>query len=96
MIRFRLAERIAAKERLLGRRLSLGEISEATGISVQTISNLRAPRAVVTNTAYVEALCSYFECEIGELVEFDPPIGPGRPTHVDQLYPERRGGRGTS
>ncbi len=94
MIRFRLAERIADKERLLGRRLPLGEIADATGISGQTLSNLRSPRAVVTNTAYIEALCRYFECEAGALIEFDPPVGPGDQHHVDQLYPERRGGRG--
>jgi putative transcriptional regulator len=96
MLRFRIAELIAGKERAQGRRIPLGEVAEATGISTQTLSNLRSPRAVVTNTAYAEALCRYFRCGIADLVEFDPPVGEGDLHHVDQLYPGRRGGRGPS
>jgi putative transcriptional regulator len=96
MVRFRIAERIAYRERQLGRRIPLNEIAAATGISAQTLSNLRAPRAIVTNTAYVETLCKYFACEVGDLIEFDPPVGEDDRHHVDELYPERRGGLGPS
>lgn len=94
MIRFHLAERIADKERLLGRRIPLSEIAEATGISAQTLSNLRSPRPVVTNTAYVEALCWYLGCGVADLIELYRPPELGDAHHVDQLYPDRRGGRG--
>lgn len=90
MIQFRFRESLTAKERQIGRRIPLREVSERTGISVQVLSSLTSPdREVVTNTAFVEALCRYFACTPNDLMVLgDPP--EGNPIHVDELYPNRR------
>jgi len=90
VIRFRLRELLAAKERQEGRRIPMREVSEITGISAQVLSSLTSPdRPVVTNTAFVEALCRYFACTPNDLmILVDAPNGAAR--HVDELYPDRR------
>ena len=90
MFRFRLRELLASKERRDGCRIPLREVSEVTGISAQVLSSLTSPdREVVTNTAFVDALCRYFTCTPNELmILVDSPVG--NPCHVDELYPNRR------
>jgi len=91
MFQFRLPELLLEKERREGRRVGWREVSEATGISRQVLANLAARnRPVVTNTAYLEALCRYFGCNVQELLELVPPIGVEVSSHVDELYPGRR------
>lgn len=90
MVQFRLRELLAAKERRDARRIPWREVSEATGISAQVLSSLTSPdRAVVTNTAFVEALCRYFGCTPNDLLLLAETT-EGDPCHVDQLYPDRR------
>lgn len=90
MIQFRVRELLSAKERIDGRRIPLREVSEMTGISVQVLSSLTSPsREVVTNTAFVDALCRYFACTPNDLMMLaDAPMG--NPIHIDELYPDRR------
>lgn len=90
MIRFRLRELLAEKERREGRRIPFREVSEATGISAQVLSSLTSPdRDIVTNTAFVDALCRYFQCTLDDLMILVESAN-GNPCHVDQLYPSRR------
>jgi putative transcriptional regulator len=91
VIRFRLQELISQREIELGRRLPRKEIAEATGISPQVLSGLTNPsRNPVTNTAFVESLCRYFRCEVGELIELRPGLDEEvESVHVDRLYPDR-------
>jgi DNA-binding Xre family transcriptional regulator len=91
MIRFRLPELLLEKERQEGRRIPWRDVSRATGISRQVLANLASrERAVVTNTAYLEAICRYFACAVNDLVELTPPVQPGEECHIDSLYPTRR------
>ncbi|REJ91809.1 MAG: XRE family transcriptional regulator [Planctomycetota bacterium] len=91
MLVFRFGELLRARERQLSRRVTLAEVAEATGISVQVLSSLRSPgRTVVTNTAFVESLCRYFNCSLEHLLEFDPPQDAETACHIDELYPDRR------
>lgn len=91
MIRFKLPELILEAERRAGRRISLREIAEATGMSRQALANLASrERAVVTNTAHVEAICRFFRCGVANLIEFDPPIENTETCNIDALYPGRR------
>lgn len=93
MIRFRLPELLLEKERREGRRIRWSDVAQATGLSRQVLANLASrDRAVVTNTAFVEALCRYFGCGAQELIEFSPPIGQQPDCHVDAIYPDRRRG----
>jgi putative transcriptional regulator len=95
MILFRLPELLLEKERQVGRRIPWREVSEATGISRQVLANLASrERQSVTNTAYLEAICRYFECRIEDVIQFCPPIGDTDSCHIDGLYPNRRDTRG--
>ena len=77
-------------EKKLKREVPWEEISEETGISPSRLKALATTKSIgVTNTAYVEALCRYFKCDLHELLKLSP--GPKRkhPCHVDEI----RGGR---
>lgn len=91
MLSFRFQDLLAEKSRRERRRISRAEVAEATGISVQVLSSLASPdRAIVTNSAFLEALCRFFGCTLDEFVVFDPPLGKKAATHIDELYPARR------
>jgi len=91
MIRFLLPELLEEKKRAENRRITWKEVAEATGISSQVLTNMCSPlRQAVTNTAFIEALCRYFQCEVGDLIKFEPPITLGNSVNVDELYPDRR------
>lgn len=78
MLRFKLKERIADKEFRDGRRVTLLEIAEETGIGRITLSRM-LNRGANVRTDTLEKLCDYFDCQIGDLVEFvrDPPSADG-------------------
>ena len=54
----------------LGRRVSLGEISEKTGIHLSTLSRIANQKASNTTIGNLEKICQFFDCELQELVEF--------------------------
>ena len=70
MIRFRLAELMADMQFKLGRRLTLIEVAEATGINRMTLSRMTNVRGYVTTTDTVERLCRYFGCTVGEVAVY--------------------------
>ena len=69
MIRYRLKELIAQKSFVEDRRVTLDEVSEATGISRNTLSRIANTRGYSTTTDAVDKLCEFFNCEISELME---------------------------
>lgn len=71
MIRFKLRERIADKEFKEGRRITLMEVAEVTGIGRITLSRM-LNRGAVVRTDTLDKLCEYFGCRIEELVEYLP------------------------
>lgn len=70
MIRYHLKHLIADMELRLGRRVSLGEISEKTGIHLSTLSRIANQKASNTTIGNLEKICQFFDCELQELVEF--------------------------
>ena len=72
MLRFKLAERIADKEFQERRRITVLEISEATGINRMTISKLMNKHGANVQTDNLDRLCVYFGCRIEDLVEHVP------------------------
>lgn len=77
MIRFRLQELIADKQFREGRRVTLIEVSEATGINRVTLSKMVNQRGYSTVTDNLDRLCKYFDCRVEELAEYvadQPPI----------------------
>lgn len=72
MLRFKLKELIAEKEFQEGRRVTIAEISEETGIARNTLSRILNQPGWSTRTEYLDRLCAYFDCKIEELVEYVP------------------------
>lgn len=90
MIRFHLAKLLHERAEAETRVIPWKEVSEATGISVSVLSGLASPKGGgVTNTRFIEALCRYFHCTPGELMELTPSLGVEPRCHVDELYPTR-------
>ncbi|WP_018936623.1 MULTISPECIES: helix-turn-helix transcriptional regulator [unclassified Thioalkalivibrio] len=72
MIRFRLKERIADKAFQEGRRITLEEISKATGVNRTSLSKMANQRGYNATTDSLDALCAYFDCQVGDLAEYVP------------------------
>lgn len=72
MLRFKVSERIADKEFKERRRITVLEISEATGINRMTLSKLMNKHGANVQTDNLDRLCAYFGCRIEDLVEHIP------------------------
>jgi putative transcriptional regulator len=72
MLRFKLKELIAEKEFREGRRVTILEISEGTGIARNTLSKMLNQPGASIRSEYLDRLCSYFNCKIEQLVEHVP------------------------
>lgn len=72
MIRFHLKALMADKEFAEKRRITVSEISEATGINRMTISKLINHPGHSTVTDNLDKLCAYFDCKIEDLVTYIP------------------------
>lgn len=70
MIRFKLKELLSEKSFKEGRKITLEEVSNATGINRSTLSKLNNPLGHNTTTNNIDALCKYFACNISDLVEY--------------------------
>ena len=72
MLRFRLRRLIEDFEFREQRRLTMTEISAATGIVRPTLSHMVGPRPFNTTTDNLEKLCKFFGCQVSDLVEYVP------------------------
>lgn len=70
MLRFKLRERIADREFKERRRIPLSEIAEVTGLSRMTLSKLINHHGAIVRTDVIDALCRYFQCDVGDLVQY--------------------------
>lgn len=66
---------MAEKQFREGRRITLGEIAEATGIHRTTLSKIANVRGYNTTTDVLDRLCEYFACPISALIEHVPNNG---------------------
>ena len=90
ILRFHMTRLLLARSHAEGRVIPLREVSQATGISISVLSSLASERpGITTNTRFVEALCRYFRCAPGELLELSPALADEQRCHVDELYPTR-------
>ncbi len=69
MIRFLLKERIADKEFNEKRKVTLDEVSKATGISRNTISRIVNTYGYNSSTDALDKLCNYFQCDLSGIAE---------------------------
>jgi DNA-binding Xre family transcriptional regulator len=72
MIYIQITEVIQAKSVAWGRRITLNELAKATGISRMTLSRMVNNKGYSTVTDQLDKLCTFFECDIHELVKFVP------------------------
>ncbi len=69
MIRFKLAEQIEKKQFSLGRRVTIQEVAAEAQINRMTLSKILNQRGYATGTDTIDKLCSYFGCQVEDLVE---------------------------
>ena len=69
MVRFRFKELMAEKEFQEGRRITLEEVSKATGIHRTTLSKVSNQKGYNTTTEVLDKLCEFFDVELGALAE---------------------------
>lgn len=69
MVRFRFKELMAEKEFQESRRITLEEISKATGIHRTTLSKVSNQKGYNTTTEVLDKLCEFFDVELGALAE---------------------------
>jgi len=70
MIRFRLAELMADVQFKTGRRVTLVDIAESTGINRMTLSRMANLRGYSTSTETIEKLCRFFGCQVGDVAQY--------------------------
>lgn len=69
MIRVLVKQLLDDKEFRERRHITLNEVSKETGISRPTLTRVVNVPGYNTNTDTIEALCRYFECTPGELLQ---------------------------
>ena len=72
MIRFLINELLSDKQFKEGRRITLVEVSEATGINRMTLSKMINHKGYSGVTDNLDKLCRFFDCKIEELIEYIP------------------------
>lgn len=72
MIRIRFKQLLDEKSFKERRRITLAEVSKSTGISRATLTRISNIPGYNANLEVIDALCKYFSCTLGELLEFIP------------------------
>lgn len=72
MIRFLINELLSEKQFKEGRRITLLEVSEETGINRMTLSKMINHKNYSTVTDNLDKLCTFFKCKVEDLIEHIP------------------------
>jgi putative transcriptional regulator len=72
MIYIQIKEVMQQKRAAWGRNITLSEVAVATGISRTTLFRMMKNVGYSTVTDQLDKLCTFFECEIQDLVKFVP------------------------
>ena len=72
MIRFHIKERLADRQFQTGRHTSLTEVSRAIGVTRGTLSKMANQSDYNATLDLVDRLCTYFDCEVAEIIERVP------------------------
>lgn len=71
MIFFKINELITKKESDKNCKISLQDISNDTGINRTVLSRMKNHNETYsTTTNTIDLLCEYFDCSVGEIIEF--------------------------
>lgn len=72
MIYLQIQELIIAQKTKWGRKVTLTEVADSTGISRMTLFRMMKNEGYNTVTDHLDKLCAFFECEIHDLVRYVP------------------------
>lgn len=72
MIRFYLQKMISEKQFRENRRITMAEITEATGINRVTLSKMINQKGYSTVTDNLDKLCTFFDCKLEDIAEYIP------------------------
>lgn len=75
MIRFYLQKMISEKQFKEGRRITMAEITDATGINRVSLSKMINQKGYSTVTDNLDKLCKFFECRLEDIAEYIPDEG---------------------
>lgn len=70
MIRFYLQKMISEKQFKEDRRITMAEITEATGINRVTLSKMINQKGYSTVTDNLDKLCKFFDCKLEDIAEY--------------------------
>jgi putative transcriptional regulator len=59
---------------LARRKMRLGELADAVGISIQNLSVLKTGKARAVRFSTLNALCDVLDCQPGDILEFDANV----------------------
>ena len=65
-------ELLAEKQFSGGQRVTISERSDATGINRGTLSKMVNQKGYSTVTGNIDQLCKFFNCKVGDIMEFIP------------------------
>jgi DNA-binding Xre family transcriptional regulator len=69
MIRFKLGEMLEKKQFAEGRRVTVNEVATSTGLNRMTLSKILNQKGYGTGTETIDRLCTYFQCQVQDLME---------------------------
>lgn len=72
MLRYKVRELLAEKSFVENRRITFKELCDVSGISRQTLTRMVNQRGYITGTDTLDKLCAYFNCGVGDVLEFVP------------------------
>lgn len=82
-VRNRFKILLAEREHELGRRITYGEVEEATGVAASTLSAYATNSVTRYDAKTVAALCDYFGVSVGDLLEY--PLLEGQEVTLEAL-----------
>lgn len=72
MIQLQISELIKAKKIEWNRKITINEVADSTGISRMTLFRMMKNTNHNTVTDHLDSLCTFFECDLNELVRYVP------------------------
>jgi len=72
MIQIRIQQVLNARRQQWGKRISLTEVAQATGISRMTLHRAIHQHDYKVSTETLDRLCQFFHCDLSELAEYIP------------------------
>jgi len=72
MIQIQIKQLLAAKQQQLGKKITMTEVSQKTGISRMTLHRALKNQQYKLSTDSIDRLCSFFKCDLTDLVRYVP------------------------